>query len=221
MSEIESRINHINDSDINLEFVEDSNSFNFTYLLIKRTIDILVSIIGIIITAPIMLLTAMAIKVESPGPVIFSQTRLGKHGQEFTIYKFRSMVENAEEHTGAVWAQENDSRITNVGKFIRKTRIDELPQFFNILKGNMTLVGPRPERPCLTEEFHDEYCGFKSRLLVKPGVTGLAQVKGGYELTPGQKLRFDKLYIKQRSLLLDLEIMVRTAVVMIVGHGAR
>ncbi|MBM7556931.1 sugar transferase [Halanaerobacter jeridensis] len=216
MSELESRIN-----EANVELIEDSNSCSLTYLILKRMIDIMVSIVGVVITAPIMLLTAIAIKLESHGPVIFSQTRLGKNGQEFTIYKFRSMVKNAEKHTGAVWAQENDSRVTNVGNFIRKTRIDELPQFFNILKGDMTLVGPRPERPCLTEEFHDEYCGFKSRLLVKPGVTGLAQVKGGYELTPGQKLRFDKLYIKQRSLLLDLEIMIRTAVVMIIGHGAR
>lgn len=216
MSEIETRI-HSADLDRE-EVLDESNSI---YLITKRLIDIVISLFGIIITAPIMLLTGLAIKLESPGPIIFSQIRLGKNEEEFTIYKFRSMVENAEKDTGAVWAKENDSRVTNVGKFIRKTRIDELPQFFNILKGDMTLVGPRPERPCLTNEFHDEYCGFKSRMLVKPGVTGLAQVKGGYHLTPGQKLRFDKLYIKERSLLLDLEIIMRTIIVMIIGHGAR
>jgi exopolysaccharide biosynthesis polyprenyl glycosylphosphotransferase len=204
-----------------LKAKEEETIAESAYLFVKRVIDILVAVIGLILTSPLMLLAAIAIKLESPGPIIFKQDRLGKNGKVFTIYKFRSMVKNAEKETGAVWAQKNDARVTNVGKFIRLTRIDELPQFVNILKGEMTLVGPRPERPCLTEDFHKEYPGFKNRLLVKPGVTGLAQVKAGYDVTPGQKLRFDLLYIKKRNLLLDLEIMVRTAVVMVIGHGAR
>ncbi|GAB6137367.1 sugar transferase [Halanaerobaculum tunisiense] len=218
MSEAESRVLA---EAVEEESIEDKAIGEIGYLAIKRLLDIVVSVVGLVVTLPIMLVTAIAIKLESPGPIIFSQTRLGKHGEEFTIYKFRSMMKNAEKNTGAVWAKKNDSRVTNVGRFIRETRIDELPQFINILKGEMTLVGPRPERPCLTEKFQEEYPGFKNRLLVTPGVTGLAQVKGGYDVTPGQKYRLDKLYIKRKSLLLDLEIMFRTALVMIVGDGAR
>ncbi len=216
MSELESQIN-----EFSREVSEQIAIEQDGYLLLKRMIDVIVSIIGLIITSPVILLTIIAIKLESSGPVIFKQLRLGKDGQEFTIYKFRSMVQDAEKKTGAVWAKKNDCRVTKVGKFIRKTRIDELPQFLNILKGEMTLIGPRPERPVFTEKFEYKYPGFKNRLLVKPGVTGLAQVKGGYDLNPGQKLRFDMLYIKRRSLLLDLEIMFRTVWVMIFGHGAR
>lgn len=216
MSELESRINTFS-PELTREISLDKSS----YLLVKRIIDILVAIIGLIITSPILLVTAVIIKLESPGPVIFKQARLGENGKEFTIYKFRSMVKNAEAKTGAVWAKKNDCRVTRVGKFIRKTRIDELPQFFNILMGHMTLVGPRPEREVFVEEFDQQYPGFKNRMLVKPGVTGLAQVKGGYDLTPGQKLRLDMLYIRNRSTLLDLEIMIRTALVMIIGDGAR
>ena len=222
MSELETIIQEANLEVFEQEKVSRREEvFSTAYLAVKRAIDILVSVLGLVLTAPIMLLTALAIKLESPGPVIFKQTRLGKHGGEFTIYKFRSMVENAEKHTGAVWAKEDDHRVTNVGKFIRKTRIDELPQFVNILKGDMTLVGPRPERPCLTEEFHEEHSGFKNRLLVKPGVTGLAQIRGGYELSPREKMKFDLLYIRKRNLLLDLEIILKTPVVMLKGHGAR
>ncbi|GAB6137383.1 sugar transferase [Halanaerobaculum tunisiense] len=221
MSEAESRVLAEAVEEFNIESIEDKTIGQTGYLAIKRLVDIVVSVVGLVVTFPIMLVTAIAIKLESPGPIIFKQTRLGKHGEEFTLYKFRSMVENAEADTGAVWAKKNDTRVTNVGRFIRKTRIDELPQFINILKGEMTLIGPRPERPCLTEEFHEEYPGFKNRLLVTPGVTGLAQVKGGYDITPGQKYRLDKLYIKKRNLLLDLKIMFRTALVMILGDGAR
>ncbi|AGB42263.1 exopolysaccharide biosynthesis polyprenyl glycosylphosphotransferase [Halobacteroides halobius DSM 5150] len=221
MSEVESRVIEERVEEFNMELVKEERIEQTGYLAIKRIVDIVVSIVGLAITAPIMLLATIAIKLESPGPIIFKQTRLGKNGQEFTIYKFRSMVKNAEKNTGAVWAKKNDARVTNVGRFIRKTRIDELPQFINILKGEMTLVGPRPERPSLTDEFHQQYPGFKNRLLVTPGVTGLAQIKGGYDITPGQKYRLDKLYIKRRNLLLDIEIMFRTALVMIIGDGAR
>ena len=215
-SEIDLEINKLN-SEINKKI----DLSTVLYLTIKRVIDILVAVIGIIITSPIMLMTSVLIKLETKGPIIFKQVRLGKNGQKFIMYKFRSMIKNAEKDTGATWAKKDDCRVTNIGKFIRKTRIDELPQFINILNGDMTLIGPRPERPCLTNEFHNKYCGFKNRLAVKPGVTGLAQVKGGYEMTPGQKLRFDLLYIKKRNLLLDIEIIIRTIIVIICGSGAR
>ncbi|SDC08202.1 MULTISPECIES: sugar transferase [unclassified Candidatus Frackibacter] len=191
------------------------------YLANKRLIDIVSSIIGLILTLPIMIMTAIAIKLESPGPVIFKQKRVGLNGKKFTIYKFRSMVANAEAETGPVWAQKNDMRVTEVGKFIRKTRIDELPQFVNILKGEMSLVGPRPERAVFIEEFSKDYPHFEDRLLVKPGVTGLAQVTGGYELTPHQKARLDLLYIRRQGLWLDIKVLLQTVRVVIFGDGAR
>ncbi|MBM7622961.1 exopolysaccharide biosynthesis polyprenyl glycosylphosphotransferase [Sporohalobacter salinus] len=191
------------------------------YLTNKRSIDIVGSIVGLILSLPIMVLTAIAIKLESSGPIIFKQTRMGLYGEEFTIYKFRSMVANAEKKTGPVWAKENDSRITRVGEFIRRTRIDELPQFVNILKGDMSLVGPRPERAVFVEEFTKEYPQFKDRLYVRPGVTGLAQVTGGYELSPHQKARLDLLYIEKQGLLLDIKILFKTILVIIFGEGAR
>jgi len=191
------------------------------YLSVKRLTDIVASLIGLIISLPILLITAVAIKLESSGPVIFKQQRVGLNGKEFTIYKFRSMVKNAEAKTGPVWAKKNDMRVTKVGKFIRKTRIDELPQFVNILKGEMSLVGPRPERAVFIEEFSKDYPHFEDRLLVKPGVTGLAQVTGGYELTPHQKARLDLLYIRRQGLWLDIKVLLQTVRVVIFGDGAR
>jgi len=191
------------------------------YLSVKRLTDIVASLIGLIISLPILLITAVAIKLESSGPVIFKQQRVGLNGKEFTIYKLRSMVKNAEAKTGPVWAKKNDMRVTKVGKFIRKTRIDELPQFVNILKGEMSLVGPRPERAVFIEEFSKDYPHFEDRLLVKPGVTGLAQVTGGYELTPHQKARLDLLYIRRQGLWLDIKVLLQTVRVVIFGDGAR
>ncbi|KXS40792.1 MAG: undecaprenyl-phosphate galactose phosphotransferase [Candidatus Frackibacter sp. T328-2] len=191
------------------------------YSGIKRLTDIVASLIGLIISLPILLITAVAIKLESSGPVIFKQQRVGLNGKEFTIYKLRSMVKNAEAKTGPVWAKKNDMRVTKVGKFIRKTRIDELPQFVNILKGEMSLVGPRPERAVFIEEFSKDYPHFEDRLLVKPGVTGLAQVTGGYELTPHQKARLDLLYIRRQGLWLDIKVLLQTVRVVIFGDGAR
>lgn len=204
-----------------LQRKKDQNlSYQF-YIASKRLIDIVISIFGLILTLPIMFLTAIAIKVESAGPIIFKQIRLGLNGEKFTIYKFRSMVANAEAETGPVWAKKDDPRTTKVGQFIRKTRIDELPQLVNVLKGEMSLVGPRPERPILVEKFSQDYIYFKQRLLVKPGITGLAQVTGGYELKPHQKARLDLLYIRKRNLLLDIKILFKTIIVVILVRGAR
>ncbi|TDX59244.1 sugar transferase [Orenia marismortui] len=203
------------------EILHDKNLANISYPFFKRLFDIIFSLLGIMITIPIMISIAIAIKLDSSGSIIFKQTRLGKDAKRFSIYKFRSMIQGAEEKTGAIWAKENDCRVTKVGKFLRRTRLDELPQLFNILKGEMTLVGPRPERPILAQKFEDQYPGFEDRLVVKPGLTGLAQVKGGYNLSAGQKLRFDMIYIRERNLFLDLWIVFKTIVVMIKGEGAR
>ncbi|MGL5641749.1 MAG: sugar transferase, partial [Paraclostridium sp.] len=145
----------------------------------------------------------------------------GKNEKKFLVYKMRSMRVDAEKHGGAQWAQKDDPRVTKIGKFIRKTRIDEIPQLFNILKGDMSLIGPRPERPELTYEFDKEIPGFIERLSIKPGLTGLAQVNGGYDISPKDKLKWDMIYIKNRSILLDINIVFKTVGVVFTGEGAR
>ncbi|SJZ49572.1 sugar transferase [Selenihalanaerobacter shriftii] len=211
-------------SKINRSILKQKRNNNLRYhlyLSTKRLLDIIVSVLGLILTLPIMLIVAIAIKIDTPGPIIFKQSRLGLNGEEFIIYKFRSMVKNAEAETGPVWAKKNDPRITKVGHFIRKRRIDELPQFLNILKGEMSLVGPRPERPVFIDKFSKNYTDFRDRLLIKPGITGLAQVTGGYELSPHQKVRLDIFYIKKRGLLLDIKVLLKTVLIIILGNGAR
>ncbi|ADL13624.1 exopolysaccharide biosynthesis polyprenyl glycosylphosphotransferase [Acetohalobium arabaticum] len=221
MARSESEVINSKNNEIIVERKEVESLGYLIYLATKRLLDIVASIIGIILSFPIIIITAIAIKLESPGPIIFKQDRLGLNGEEFTIYKFRSMVENAESKTGPVWAKKNDSRVTKVGRFIRKTRIDELPQFVNILRGDMSLVGPRPERAVFVQKFSEDYPNFIDRLKVKPGVTGLAQVTGGYELSPHQKSRLDLLYIEKQGLLLDIMILLKTVLVVIFGDGAR
>lgn len=191
------------------------------YFFIKRTFDIVFSLLALPFVIIIVLIMGIFIKLDSKGPVIYTQKRLGLNEQEFEIFKLRSMDENAEEETGAVWAEKDDPRVTKVGKFMRKYRIDELPQFFNVLIGNMSLIGPRPERKDLTEEFEQETPGFKKRLLVKPGITGLAQVNGGYDIPYDQKLIYDMEYIQTMSIWNDIKIIFKTVLVIIVGHGAR
>lgn len=186
----------------------------------KRLLDIFFSCIGIIISIPIIFIFGLLIKVETPGPVFYKQKRVGLNGQYFEVIKLRSMGINAEEN-GPQWAEKNDSRVTKVGAFIRKTRIDELPQFFNVLKGEMSLIGPRPERPFFTYQFNEANCGFVNRLLEKPGLTGVAQVNGGYELTPEEKLNLDIWYIENISFILDVKIIFRTIKVIFTGDGAR
>ena len=193
---------------------------NMLFDIYQRVLDIVLSVIGLLIGIPLMVIFGILIKVEDNGPITYKQERLGKGGKKFYIYKLRSMRTDAEKF-GAQWAEKDDPRITKVGKFIRKTRIDEIPQLFNILKGDMSIIGPRPERPSFTEEFNQEIPGFINRLAVKPGLTGWAQVNGGYEITPEEKLKEDIFYIKNRSILLDLKILFKTVKVVLTGDGAR
>ena len=178
--------------------------------IIKRFIDIFGSLVLIVLTSPIMLLVAIAIKVQDGGDVFYKQIRLTKNEKEFKIVKFRSMVMNAEKHTGVVLAKQNDDRITPVGKFIRKTRLDELPQLINILNGDMSFVGPRPERP----EIYDEICKsmpeFRYRLVVKAGLTGYAQVFGKYNTSLRDKLLLDLYYIENYSVIDDIKLILLT-----------
>lgn len=185
-----------------------------------RLFELFFSVVLLVMTLPITLVVAVAIKLESPGPVLYRQERLGKNWQRFTIYKFRSMRVDAEAH-GPQWAQKGDTRITRVGKFIRKTRIDELPQLLNVLSGEMSLIGPRPERECFTRAFMKNNVRFSERLAVKPGLTGWAQVNGGYDVTPEEKFELDMYYIRHRSLALDLKILLKTVKVVLTGEGAR
>ena len=191
------------------------------FTAIKRTFDFWVSLIALIILSPLMLLIAICVKIDDPsGKIIYRQERLGMNGVEFILYKFRSMKTDAEKH-GARWAAENDVRVTRVGVFLRRTRLDELPQLLNIIKGNMSFVGPRPERDCFYKEFSKTIPNFYSRLAVKPGLTGLAQVNGGYNMLPEEKLEYDLRYIKTMSVYNDFKCLIATAIVVITGYGAR
>lgn len=231
MTEID--INSLNISDLHTKELDMEEYFDeHAYILpkmsltyskyetIKRCFDIISSLVGIIISLPILLIFSILIALETPGSPIYRQKRLGKSGKEFVLYKLRSMHNDAEKN-GAKWALEDDSRVTKIGKFMRNTRIDEIPQFFNILKGDMSLIGPRPERPGFTIEFNKRIPGFVDRIQVKPGLTGWAQVNGGYEVAPGDKLELDMYYIKNRSFKLDLKILFKTFGVVFTGDGAR
>lgn len=191
---------------------------------IRRTFDVVVSLSALILLAPVMLLVALAVKLSSPGPIFLRQSRLTLGGREFELYKFRSMYVDAETRTGAVWATANDPRVTKVGRFIRLTRLDELPQLINVLKGDMSIIGPRPERPEFAAVLRSRYRRFDKRLHVKAGITGLAQVCGGYSgcmESYRRKIAFDVVYIQKRSLWMDLQILCRTVFVVISGSGAR
>lgn len=187
----------------------------------KRICDILFGIIFGIISLPIILLFGILVKATSKGPAFFKQTRVGYMGQPITIIKLRSMRDDAEKKTGAVWAKENDPRITSIGRFMRKTRIDELPQFWSIIKGDMSLVGPRPERFVLTQNFYEKWSEFPQRLRIIPGLTGYAQVNGGYNLKPKEKCKLDNYYIEHYSLFFDLKIVLKTVKIIFTGDGAR
>ena len=188
----------------------------------KRAMDIVVSLIVLIVNLPLMLIIAILIKLDSEGSIIYSQKRVGRRGKEFTLYKFRSMIKDAEAQTGAVWAEKDDQRITRFGAFIRKTRIDEITQFFNVLKGNMSLVGPRPERKVFVDQFIKKIPLYTRRLNVKPGITGWAQVKHKYDESLDDvkvKLSYDLHYLENISLRFDLKIMLLTISVMLLGKG--
>lgn len=216
MDTLMSKYEKKNNSDTN-----GNNNEKLIYSIYKRTSDILASIIGLIVGIPLIAIFGLLVKMEDRGPIFYKQERLGKNLKVFYIYKIRSMRVDAEKIGGAQWAQKDDPRITKTGKFIRKTRIDEIPQLFNILKGDMSLIGPRPERPELTYKFEKEIPGFTKRLTVKPGLTGLAQVNGGYEITPNEKLKWDLIYIKNRNIIMDIKIILKTIRVVFTGDGAR
>lgn len=189
---------------------------------LKRLMDIVFSLILLIVTSPITLLAAIAIKLESEGPVFYKQERMGMNGKIFKIIKFRTMINDAEKYTGPVWSTKNDPRITKVGKFLRKVRLDEIPQAINILKGDMSFVGPRPERPYFVEKLSKEIPLYKRRLKVRPGLTGWAQVKHKYDESIEDvkiKLRYDLFYIENMSLRLDFKIILRTIFVVLFGKG--
>jgi lipopolysaccharide/colanic/teichoic acid biosynthesis glycosyltransferase len=219
--------------------------------LMKRTIDIAGSLAGLVLTLPLWLVLPIIIKLDSPGPVFYRQVRVGVNrrrrsrryhqregsserrgrerrredllGKPFRMIKFRTMVNDAERKSGPVWASRNDSRVTTIGKIMRKTRMDEIPQFINILKGDMSLVGPRPERPKFVRELSEQVEDYTSRLQVKPGLTGLAQVENGYDSsvsTVVAKVRFDLQYIRSWSIFSDIRIILKTFVVVFTGRGA-
>jgi lipopolysaccharide/colanic/teichoic acid biosynthesis glycosyltransferase len=229
--------------------------------LLKRSLDIALSSVSLLLLSPVFALVALAIKLDSPGPVIYAQERVGLnrrrsrerngsdgsernghathaehempagwerreadcYGRPFKIYKFRSMVTDAERHTGPVWASAADSRVTRLGKLLRKTRLDEFPQLWNVLRGDMSLVGPRPERPTFVVSLTKEIPDYPRRCEALPGITGLAQVKWRYDTsieTVNRKLQYDLYYVRHSRLLLDLKIMAATVKVMARGEGA-
>ena len=177
---------------------------------LKRILDIVVALLGFLVAFPFMLLTAIAIKIFDPGPVFYSQERSGRYEKPFKVYKFRTMRVDAERLSGPMLAQENDPRITRLGAFLRAVRLDELPQIWNVLVGDMSIVGPRPERPFFVEQFKQEIPEYVYRMNVKPGITGLAQVYGKYNTTAYDKLIYDLVYIQNAGIRMDLTIIIQT-----------
>ena len=196
-----------------------NNGLSFEQKLVKRFMDIIISLVMLIITSPFMLITAVAIKLYDGGPVFFRQKRCTINGREFYIHKFRSMIVNAEKDGEVIPATEDDDRITPVGKVIRKTRLDELPQFIDILKGDMSVVGPRPERVEHVEMYTREIPEFSYRLKVKGGLTGYAQIYGKYNTTAYDKLKLDLMYIQNYSFLLDLKLIIMTVKIIFVKES--
>jgi sugar transferase (PEP-CTERM system associated) len=193
-------------------------------LFYQRVSNMLVAVIGLVLSTPLMLLTALAVKLSSPGPVLYPQVRVGLDGSLFTLYKFRSMRVDAEATTGAVWAQKDDPRVTRVGRVIRRIRFDELPQLYNVLKGEMSIVGPRPERPEFVKALNEQIPYYRQRHCVRPGITGWAQVNYKYGDTLEDtitKLEYDLYYIKNMSLALDNYIIFHTLKAMMLTRGAQ
>lgn len=187
----------------------------------KRVMDLVFSSLGLLLSLPLWVLISICILLEDGRPVIYSQERVGKDGRIFRIFKFRSMKKNAEDESGPIWAMENDSRVTKVGRILRATALDELPQLLNILKGEMSFVGPRPERPELQRVFIERFPDFEKRLAVKPGLTGIAQVFGKYDTPPNHKLKYDLLYIRRASILLDLKLLFLSFLISLLGRWQR
>jgi exopolysaccharide biosynthesis polyprenyl glycosylphosphotransferase len=200
-----------------------TSAFHMVSRITCRVMDLIVATLGLILAAPLLLVTAILIKLESPGPVFYSQERMGFNGHLFPIYKFRSMRQDAETSSGPVWAQANDSRVTRVGKWLRKLRIDEIPQLWSVIRNDMALVGPRPEREFFVNELELAIPHYGQRHLVKPGVSGWAQINYSYGASVDDafiKLQFDLYYIKHRSLAIDIAILLRTIKVVVLQKGA-
>jgi sugar transferase (PEP-CTERM system associated) len=213
-------------TDLPPEWIALSEGFRRDRLILaaKRVIDVLVAFLGLILSAPLALVTAIAIKSESAGSVFYRQERVGQNEKRFTLFKFRSMAEGAEDQMGPVWAAENDPRVTSVGAIIRKLRIDEIPQMINVLKGEMSFVGPRPERPYFVEQLKQTIPYYDLRHSVKPGITGWAQISyqyGDSERDAIEKLQYDLYYIKHMSPVFDLQIIFESIKVILFGWGAR
>ncbi|MEE9393074.1 MAG: sugar transferase [Planctomycetota bacterium] len=194
-----------------------------SYAPIKGLADRVFALFGIVVLLPGLALIALLVKMTSRGPVFFRQERVGQFGRHFFILKFRTMVVDAELATGPIWAQENDPRCTKIGRFLRLSHLDELPQLLNVLMGDMSLVGPRPERPMFVQQFKREFSNYEDRLAVKPGITGLAQVYHTYDATirdVRKKLAYDLLYVKKMCMMTDIVIIFLT-VRCLTGRGAR
>ncbi len=190
--------------------------------VVKRALDVVASFIGLVLVSPVMAVVAIAVKLESKGPAIFKQTRVGLKGKVFNMMKFRTMHQDAEAKTGPVWAQKGDPRVTRFGRFLRETHLDELPQLINVLKGEMSLVGPRPERPYFVNEFRKLIPHYDRRLCVKPGITGLAQLKRHYDETIAdvkKKLKYDVLYAQKICPYLDAKLLAMTVGSVILRTG--
>ena len=189
---------------------------------VKVIFDVVFAIVLLIIGLPLWFFIACVIKLDSKGPVFFKQVRLGKNNEKYTLIKFRTMIENAEIETGPVWTDKKDPRITFVGKWLRRFYLDEVPQLFNVLKGEMSIIGPRPERPYFAEQLVKKYPSYLDRLSVKPGLTGWAQINQSYDISiedVGQKLKYDFYYIENLNFIFDLKIMIKTILVVLLGKG--
>ncbi|WML58590.1 exopolysaccharide biosynthesis polyprenyl glycosylphosphotransferase [Neobacillus sp. PS2-9] len=202
------------------ELVISSYKTKPLYSWIKQMIDTLLCLYALVALFPLFLLVSVLIKFDSPGSIFYRQERIGLNGKAFQVIKFRTMRADAEKN-GPQWADQNDSRITRVGHYLRKYRLDELPQLINVVLGDMSLIGPRPERLVFIEEFEKDLPHFRNRLQVKPGITGWAQINGGYELTPKEKLGLDLYYINHFSVLLDLKIAMKSVPVILFAKGWR
>ena len=194
---------------------------SFSQVLLKRLFDLTLTLVAALPALLLLLLICPAIKFSSPGPVIYNQERVGLRGKVFTLYKLRTMVVEAEDASGPVFATEADDRVTRIGRFLRASRLDELPQLFNVLRGDLSIVGPRPERPFFVEKFEREMPEYRLRHLVKPGITGLAQVAGYYATNTHDKLRYDLFYLADYSLLLDFRILLLTIPTLFNREAAR
>ncbi len=222
------------------ELAHSAPELSLGHEVARRAVNVVVASIGLVLAAPIMLAVAIAVKLTSRGPAIYSQVRIGQDrrrrfgkagdkrrandlgGKPFRIYKFRTMRVDAEKLSGAVWATQNDPRITPIGRFLRKYRLDELPQLVNVIKGEMNIVGPRPERPAIFQELRQTITDYECRQLARPGITGLAQVSQNYDTNVEdvkRKVQFDLTYIKQQSLVEDVRIMAKTVPVILFGKG--